>query len=155
MPIRTAASAFLALLALTAAPAVSLAEPAATGGPIETITLEDMDLTDLEAVPGVSSGFLIGSFGSDGLYGAQGVMRQGAVFPPHAHPDVRLTVVMSGTMYLGHGTAFDESALVAYPEGTVAITPAGTFHFMAAPDGDVSVLEIGSGPSGASFPEIN
>lgn len=125
------------------------------GRQIEKVTLEGMPLSALEAFPGVSNGFLLGSFGTEGLYAAQGVMQRGAVFPPHAHPDVRLTVVVSGTMYLGEGESFDESALVAYPEGTVAITPAGTLHFMAALDGEVSVLEIGSGPSGATFPASN
>lgn len=110
-------------------------------------------LQPLPAFPGVSNGFLIGSFGEAGLYAAEGEMAAGSTFPPHMHPDMRLTIVVSGTMYLGEGQTADPAALVAYPAGTAAITPAGTPHYMAAPDGDVRVLEIGAGPSGFEFIE--
>ena len=134
--------------ALALAPAAALAQEA---GAIRKVDPQAMPLAALAAFPGVSNGFLTGRFDREGLYVAQGLMEQGSVFPPHAHPDQRVTVVLEGTMMLGEGEAFDEAALVAYPAGTVAMTPAGTFHFMAAPDGDVRVLEIGSGPSGATF----
>ena len=93
-------------------------------------------VSDLAALPGVASGALLGAMEAQGLFASAAVMRQGAVFPPHSHPDTRLTVVVEGTMYLGEGDAFDEGALVAYPAGSAAVTPAGTVHFMAAPDGD-------------------
>ncbi|MGF1476289.1 MAG: cupin domain-containing protein [Geminicoccaceae bacterium] len=120
-------------------------------GEIREVTLNQIELQDLAAFPGVSSGFLVGTFDTEGLYAARAVMRDGAVFPAHSHPDMRLTIVLSGTMYLGEGERFDEAALKRFPEGTAAITPAGTHHFMAASDGDVTVLEIGSGPSGTTF----
>ncbi len=119
--------------------------------PIRKLTLSEIPLRALEKFPGVSSAFLTGAFNAPGLYAAQGVMTKGSTFPPHSHPDIRLSVVVSGTMYLGQGEAFDTAKLIAFPAGSVAITPANTPHFMAAPDGDVRILEIGSGPSGATF----
>lgn len=118
---------------------------------IKQIALSELALNDIPAFPGVSAAFIEGAFDKPGLYVAHSKMAEGAVFPPHAHPDVRLTVVTSGVMYLGQGEAFDESKLVAYPVGTVAVTPPGVYHFMAAKDGAATVLEIGSGPSGSSF----
>ena len=119
--------------------------------PIEKVEFGTLTHRPLPAFPGVGNVFLIGAFDQPGLYAAQGEMKQGATFPPHSHPDTRLSIVTSGTMYLGFGETYDAAKLVAYPVGTMAITPAGTPHFMAAPVGDVTVLEIGSGPSGAQF----
>ncbi len=118
---------------------------------IEMIELDKLTHTPIPAFPGVASIFIVGAFDRAGLYAAQGEMKQGAVFPPHSHPDMRLSIVTSGTMYLGFGETFDPAKLVAYPVGTMAITPANTPHFMSSLDGDVTVLEIGAGPSGASF----
>ena len=120
---------------------------------IQSIELAKLNLKDNPVLPGISSTFIVGAFDKAGLYAAPGRMARGSKFPPHSHPDVRLTIVTSGTMFLGEGETFDEAKLVAYPVGTVAITPAGTPHYMMARDGDVTVLEIGAGPSGATFVE--
>ncbi|MEO0363195.1 MAG: cupin domain-containing protein [Pseudomonadota bacterium] len=138
------------MLAFAAGPA-----PAEDAGPktVTKIELGAADLTPLAAFPGVSNAFLIGEFAEAGLYAAEGEMAAGSAFPPHTHPDARLTIVLSGTMYLGEGETADPGRLVAYPAGTAAITPAGAAHYMAALDGDVRVLEIGAGPSGLTLIE--
>ncbi|MEO1722354.1 MAG: cupin domain-containing protein [Pseudomonadota bacterium] len=118
---------------------------------IEATELATMELQPLPTFPGVATGFLIGGFDVDGLYAAQATMAQGSVFPPHTHPDDRLTIVLDGVMYLGEGDTAELEDAVAYPAGTAAITPAGIAHFMLAPKGDVRVLEIGAGPSGTAF----
>ncbi|MEM8792131.1 MAG: cupin domain-containing protein [Pseudomonadota bacterium] len=139
------------LLSITLAAGAALAdEPAWRITKIEPGTTA---LQPLPAFPGVSNGFLIGAFDRAGLYAAEGEMAAGSTFPPHTHPDTRLTIVISGTMYLGEGTTADPARLIAYPAGTAAITPGGTPHYMAAQDGDVRVLEIGAGPSGFAFAE--
>lgn len=118
---------------------------------IRSVELGKMTLKQIGTLPGISNAFIEGTFDTPGLYAAYGKMAKGSRFPPHSHPDVRLTVVTSGTMYLGEGETFDEAKLVAYSVGMVAITPANVPHFMDAKDNDVTVLEIGSGPSGARF----
>ncbi|MEM9356805.1 MAG: cupin domain-containing protein [Pseudomonadota bacterium] len=123
----------------------------ATQPEIQQIDLSKLTHKQLARFPGVSNAFLLGAFNKPGLYAAHGIMAAGTKFPPHQHPDVRLSIVVSGTMYLGQGETFEEDKLVAYPVGTVAITPANTPHFMFAKDGDVKILEIGAGPSGAKF----
>lgn len=115
--------------------------------------LDRMVLNAHPAVEGVSAAFLAGAFDAEGLYAANSVLEEGALFPPHAHPDDRLSIVLEGTMYLGTGEEADPKAETAYPAGTAVLTPAGTFHWMAARDGDIRILEIGSGPSGSVSPE--
>lgn len=121
------------------------------GAAITKVTIADMELMPNPTLAGVSAAFVQGSFDAEGVFVAASTMAAGSVFLPHDHPDARVTVVTSGTMYLGEGAAVDEGALVAYPAGTAAITLAGTVHFMVARDGDFSVLEIGAGPSGTTF----
>jgi len=118
---------------------------------IDRVDLSKLDYKQNPKLVGIFSTLVTGNPGKEGLYSATGLMKKGAVFPPHSHPDKRMSVVISGVMYLGHGEAYSETALVAYPVGTVAITPANVPHFMAAKDGDVRILEIGSGPSGMTF----
>jgi quercetin dioxygenase-like cupin family protein len=86
-----------------------------------------------------------------GIYALFGKMSKGAIFPPHSHPDDRITTVMQGVMYYAIGETFDEAAVKAYPAGSVVFTPAGTPHYMWAKDGDVIMQESGSGPTGAKF----
>lgn len=118
---------------------------------IDKIELSSVPLISNPDLEGVSNAMLTGSFDKPGLYVARATMAQSAIFPPHTHPDVRITHVVSGTMYLGEGDAFEDSLLVAYPAGTVAVTPPGKSHFMAARDGDFTVMEIGAGPSATEF----
>ena len=113
--------------------------------------LDEMELGANPVLQGVEGAFVTGAFDAPGLYAANSVMREGAVFPPHAHPDNRMSVVVSGTMYLGVGESVDEAAEQAFPAGSVALTPAGTMHWMIARDGDVRILEVGSGPSATTF----
>ncbi|MEO0729301.1 MAG: cupin domain-containing protein [Pseudomonadota bacterium] len=151
-PIRVLACAALVIATLSAASTASAKDAQdAAAQAIAKVDLRNLAVKPIAAFTGVSSAFIRGSFSTPGLYAAQGLMAKGSTFPPHAHPDVRFSIVISGTMYLGQGKTFDAAKLVAYPAGTMAITPANTPHFMSAPDGDVRILEIGSGPSGNAF----
>jgi hypothetical protein len=98
-------------------------------------------------LPGVSSAVGVGNPAQPGLYAMFGRMERGARFPPHTHPDGRLTTVIYGTMYLGMGDVFDESNVVAYAQGSVVFTPANAAHYMWAKDGVVIMQEAGAGPT--------
>ena len=68
---------------------------------------------------------------------------------PHFHPDERVVTVMSGTLYMGYGEQFDESAMKALPAGSIWTEPARQPHFVFAKDGEVVFQVVGSnGPSG-------
>ena len=102
----------------------------------------------------IESAAVYGDRRTRGLYATHARVRAGAVVPPHVHPNTLTTVVTSGTAYVGVGERFDEAALVAYPEGSVFVTEAGVPHFIAAIDGDFSILDHGSGPSGTTLVDV-
>ena len=136
----------------TAIAAALLAATAATAQEgVEKRVLDEMALAANPALEGVEGAMVRGAFDADGLYAANSVMREGAVFPSHAHPDDRMSVVVSGTMHLGTGETVDPASEQAFPAGSVALTPAGTTHYMIARKGDVRILEIGAGPSATTF----
>jgi quercetin dioxygenase-like cupin family protein len=71
--------------------------------------------------------------------------------PPHFHPDERIVTVMSGTLYVGYGEQFDESAMKALPAGSFFTEPTRQPHFVWAKDGEVVIQVVGgNGPSGVT-----
>jgi quercetin dioxygenase-like cupin family protein len=69
---------------------------------------------------------------------------------PHTHPGSERVTVIEGTLYLGHGATFDESALKAYPAGSYISMPAGHRHFAMFKDG--GVIQIATiGPWGIKY----
>ncbi|EBA13947.1 cupin domain-containing protein [Roseobacter sp. CCS2] len=135
----------ITLITVLSMPSFALAE-------VSKLTLSEMPLNQTP-IDGVSSAMMSGSMGTEGVFGANAVMEGGSVFPPHSHPDARMSLVIEGTMYLGVGTSVDPDAEQVFKAGTVALTPAGVPHWMAARDGDVRILEIGTGPTTTDWTE--
>jgi len=110
------------------------------------VILKEMALnkTPLE---GVSSAFISGTMDTAGTFAANAVMQNGSVFPAHKHPDDRMSLVVEGTMFLGIGDEINPEAEIKFEAGTVAVVPKGMSHWMAARDGDVRIIEIGTGPT--------
>jgi hypothetical protein len=57
----------------------------------------------------------------------------------------KLTVI-SGTLYVGHGTTMDRDNAIAYPPGSYLREPGGTVHFLFTKDEVVEVEVRGIGP---------
>ncbi|MEL6465640.1 MAG: cupin domain-containing protein [Pseudomonadota bacterium] len=129
----------MTLLATLALPSLAIAD-------VSKLTLDKMLLNDTP-IDGVASAMMSGSMDAEGVFGANGYIEEGSIFPPHTHPDARISLVIEGTMYLGVGSTVDASAEQVFEAGTVALTPAGVPHWMAARDGDVRIIEIGTGPT--------
>lgn len=69
------------------------------------------------------------------------------VLKPHSHPDERHYTVISGTWYIGFGTEFDETKLIALPAGSFYTEPANAPHFVAT-KADGAIVQLGgSGPT--------
>ena len=64
---------------------------------------------------------------------------------PHTHPTAEHVTVISGTLRLGMGEKFDETAARELPVGGFAVLPAGMAHF-AATTGETIVQIHGQGP---------
>ena len=70
---------------------------------------------------------------------------------PHFHPDERVVTVLSGTLYVGFGEVFDESAMKALPTGSIWTEPPKQPHFVFAKEGEVVFQVVGAnGPSGTT-----
>jgi quercetin dioxygenase-like cupin family protein len=70
---------------------------------------------------------------------------------PHTHPEDRIYTVLSGTLYLGIGDTWDESKLVAYPQGTVLFLPAKLSHFQYSKSGEYLIQINAAGPTDLTF----
>jgi quercetin dioxygenase-like cupin family protein len=70
---------------------------------------------------------------------------------PHTHPDERNSTVLQGVIYVGFGETFDESKVVAIPEGAVCVIPANIPHYLGAKDGDAIYQEAGVGVTATTF----
>jgi quercetin dioxygenase-like cupin family protein len=90
----------------------------------------------------------LGSEQQAGTYAMRVVLANDGRIPPHTHPDTRYSTVLSGTLYVGLGTKFDATVMVAVPAGGVYVAPAGVAHFLWAKDGEVVYQEAGMGPTG-------
>ena len=121
-------------------------EPSLVNAEVKKLDLKDMPLNPTP-IEGVSSAMVSGNMQQAGVFGANAIMSEGSIFPPHTHPDARMSLVIEGTMYLGVGDTVDPGKEKAYEAGSMALTPAGVSHWMAARNGDVRVLEIGTGPT--------
>jgi quercetin dioxygenase-like cupin family protein len=65
--------------------------------------------------------------------------------PPHTHPTAEHVTVISGTLGLGMGAKFEESAVREMTAGAFAVMPAGMQHFARAKT-EAIVQVHGTGP---------
>lgn len=126
--------------------ALLAASPAFAQDRTEAIDLGAADYNPSPAFEGVETARLYGDNREAGLYATHARLEAGATVAPHVHDVDITTVVTSGTAYVGTGEVYDETALVAYPEGSYFVTPAGSPHFIGAIDGAFSILDHGVGP---------
>jgi quercetin dioxygenase-like cupin family protein len=98
---------------------------------------------------GVQRASLVGDDKKPGMYTYRVRFPAYHKVQPHFHPDERVVTVISGTLYVGFGQQFDESAMKALPPGSIWTEPARQPHFVFAKDGEVVFQVVGSnGPSG-------
>ena len=100
--------------------------------------------------PGIVTMSLVGQGRSSGVYAARVRFAPNTKLPPHYHPDDRYTLVLKGTLYVGFGEVFDESKLVAVPEGALYFVPAGVRHFLWS-RGELVYQESGTNPTATTF----
>jgi len=98
-------------------------------------------------VPGTENASIYGDQTKPARYLFQAKFPPKFVVRPHSHPDERFYTVLAGTWYIGFGTTFDESKLIALPAGSFYTEPANVPHFVAT-KGEGAVVQIGgNGPS--------
>jgi quercetin dioxygenase-like cupin family protein len=102
--------------------------------------------------PGIVTMSLVGSGQPSGVYTARVRLAAQAKLPPHTHPDTRYTMVLRGTIYVGFGEVFDSTRLVAVPEGSLYVAPAGVPHFLWARQ-EAIYQESGTNPTATHYIE--
>lgn len=112
---------------------------------------EELQWTRAGRVPGVEQALILGDSSKPGGYVYRGKLPANLKIAPHAHPDDRTYTVISGTFYIGWGTTFDESRLIALPPGSFYTEPANVPHFKATRSDPVVLQVTGQGPSGMRF----
>ncbi len=144
---RRGARAALALLLAGLAPAVAGAQ---TTGPAPILP-DALRWFSPPGNPSLRGAWMLGGDGQPGPYVLRVAIAAGGRIPPHTHPDTRHTTVLSGSVLVGFGETFDESAMVAVPAGAVYVAPAGVAHYLWARDGDAVYQESGNGPTATAF----
>jgi len=94
---------------------------------------------------------VLGTASGAGIYVVRAKFPAGLKIQPHFHPDDRVVVVLSGTVYVGYGDRFDESRMLALPVGSTWTEPAGQAHYTWAKDGEAVIQIVGHGPSGITM----
>lgn len=102
-------------------------------------------------MPALEAAWILGSEKDAGPYVLRIRLAEGGRIGVHTHPEDRVTSVLSGTLYVGFGTVFDETRVHAVPTGAVYLAPADQPHYVWAKDGDVEYQENGFGPTGTHF----
>jgi quercetin dioxygenase-like cupin family protein len=130
--------------ALTTAPAEP---PAQTLPSPEVHRPADASWTAAPDAPALRTAWLMGRESEGGPYAVHFRLAQGGRVAVHAHPDQRLTTVLNGILYVGFGSIFDETRMLAVPAGAIFVVPSDQLHYLWAQDGDVEFQESGFGPS--------
>jgi quercetin dioxygenase-like cupin family protein len=95
--------------------------------------------------PGGQMAVLDGDPTKPGMFTVRLKAPAGYKIPPHTHPTAELVTGISGSVRLGMGEKFDESAAKEVAPGTFAVLPAGMAHFAFMKE--ESILQIhGQGP---------
>ena len=119
----------------------------ADGGVPHPVLPDTVEWSSPPGNPDVRGAWMVGSQDSPGIYAFRVKITEGARIPPHTHPDMRFTTVLSGTLYVGFGDEVVDADMVPVPIGAVYIAPAGQAHYLWARDGDVEYQESGVGPT--------
>jgi len=104
-----------------------------------------------DAPPGLPAGAQLAVLSGDptkkGVFTVRLRMPAGYQIPPHTHPTAELVTVISGSIHLGTGGKFDETAGQKMEVGSFSAIPAGVKHF--AWTTEETVIQIhGEGPFG-------
>jgi quercetin dioxygenase-like cupin family protein len=126
----TTAALFAAALAISSLAFALDEKPAAKS---EHVMFAAADLKWADGPPALPAGakiaVLTGDPGKTGPFTVRLKFPTGFKVPPHTHPTAEHVTVISGTLGLGSGAKFDETAAHEMTAGGFAVMPAGMEHF--------------------------
>ena len=130
-------------------------KPVSKQGPAHHTALAPEELKWGPAPPGLPAGAELAVVSGDpSKAGLPFTMRakfpDGYKVPPHWHPTDENVTVIQGTINLGTGDKFDESAAKALPAGSFAMMPKAMHHFAWA-TGETIIQIHGTGPFAITY----
>jgi quercetin dioxygenase-like cupin family protein len=143
----------LLVCAFVALPVVAAAPVPKAKLPIFTQTPAQRELQSATGGAGSSNNssvqvvVLLGNPGKPGPYVELLEVAPHTTIQAHHHAGDRIGTVLKGSLHLGFGPKFDESALVALPIGSIYTEPSGVAHFAQTGDEAVIVQITGYGPT--------
>ena len=147
-PIRLVIVAILfSVLVAGATRAVAQRSPSRPAG-VVVVKSAELKWEDYPDRPGVRRAIVEGDLTKPGPFVMRVKFPAGYKLPPHMHPTLEHTTIISGGMRLGFGTNPDGPAELVTP-GTLIITPANTPHFASTPT-ETIVQTHGIGPWGST-----
>jgi quercetin dioxygenase-like cupin family protein len=102
-------------------------------------------------VSGIQTRILKGDPTKAGLYTIQLTVPANTTIQAHTHADDRVATVISGTWYIGYGTAFDEKKLKALTAGSFYTEPPNAAHFARTGTEPVVLQITGYGPTSTEY----
>jgi quercetin dioxygenase-like cupin family protein len=100
--------------------------------------------------PGAKRALLEGDPGKEGFYTQRLKFPEGYKIGPHTHPNGEHVTVLSGSLNMGMGEKFDQSAGQAIPAGGYFSVPTGMKHFVWT-TGETVIQTSGIGPGGINY----
>jgi len=120
--------------------------------PLKFVLPEALEWRPFSAFPPEARlAIVVGRPAEPGMYVIRVKVPNGIKLMPHRHPENRIYTVISGVFYVGVGDRFDETALIAYPPGSVVLLPGDTPHFHWARSGEYVTQVMGTGPLGMEY----
>ncbi len=96
---------------------------------------------------------VVGDATKPGPYAVRTRLPAGLRIPPHSHPEERIVLILSGTLYVGFGDRFDETKMTPLSAGSVFTEGAKQNHYTWAKDGEVILHLTGTGPTATTWVE--
>jgi quercetin dioxygenase-like cupin family protein len=121
---------------------------AAKSDPLPPVRMTAGEIKWEQGAGGVQRAELAGSDKKSGMYVYRVRFPAGHRVQPHFHPDQRVVTVISGSLSVGFGERFDESAMKELSVGSVWTEPPKQPHFVFTKDGVEFQVVGGNGPSG-------
>jgi quercetin dioxygenase-like cupin family protein len=112
---------------------------------------ENFSWRSLPDNPALHSAWVLGDGQEARPYILRVKLAAGGRIRPHTHPDERNSTVLQGVLFIGFGSTFDESKVIAIPAGAVCVIPANVPHYVWAKDGDIVYQEAGMGVTATIF----
>jgi len=113
---------------------------------VKALTPGQLTYSESPRAPGVLTAPLFGVPSKAEYYVFRAKYPPNTVNAPHHHPGDEELTVISGTLYIGHGTPMDRAKAIAYPAGSYIREPAGSVHFLFTQEETAEVEVRGTGP---------